>query len=83
MSIVEGIGRRLDQSARMMEMLGISLAQDMPPRHVLHNVVLRCALCRHGQECRDWLQVERREAPEFCANRDFFRQRAKSAAAAN
>ncbi|MCV0396752.1 MAG: DUF6455 family protein [Rhizobiaceae bacterium] len=76
MRIFDGIGRRLDQSARLMDKLDIVLpSTTVNAESQIRNVMWRCVLCRHGDECREWLDVPDAGIPAFCANAAFFRGR--------
>ncbi|WP_367955130.1 DUF6455 family protein [Aquibium pacificus] len=61
----------------MMEQVDVDLvnAGKQPLGLQLERAVRACFFCRHGKECREWLDGSHRtreNAPEFCPNRSFF-----------
>lgn len=78
MRVFEAIANRLDQSGDMMRSTGVDLSgAGLAVENRLRNAQWRCLFCRHGDECRTWIEAGTGSVPDYCPNRDFYRAHAR------
>ncbi|MFC3722970.1 DUF6455 family protein [Neoaquamicrobium sediminum] len=70
MNILERMQTKLGQSSEVMARAGVRLFEGgYAAENDTRNAIWRCLLCRHGDDCRDWLAAGRTDLPDFCPNR--------------
>ncbi len=74
-----------DLMKRMAKHTGVDLTQGLVSGEIgameYRDRVIRCSHCSKTEACRNFLRataIARPQAPDFCANRDLFGERAKS-----
>lgn len=73
MNILERVQSRLGQSSEIMSRAGIGMFEGgYAAENDMRNAIWRCLLCRHGDDCRDWLAAGRADVPDFCPNRAIY-----------
>lgn len=73
MNILERMQMKLGQSGEVMAGAGITLFDGgYAAENDIRSAVWRCLLCRHGDDCRDWLAAGRTDVPDFCPNRGIY-----------
>lgn len=73
MNILERVQSRLGQSSEIISRAGVRLFEDgYTAENDMRNAIWRCLLCRHGDDCSDWLAAGRTDIPEFCPNRGIY-----------
>ena len=78
MNIFDRIDRKLRQSSEVMSRAGAGLLdKGFVSENDVRNAIWRCLLCRHGDDCRDWLAAGRTDVPDFCPNRETYLRHAR------
>lgn len=78
MRLLDRLGARLDQSVKIMDRAGMQLgAAELSSEHEIRSAIWRCLACRHGEECRQWIEDDRAGVPGFCPNKAVY-QRAEA-----
>jgi hypothetical protein len=73
MNILERMQSRLEQSNEIMSRAGIRMFEGgYAAENDIRNAIWRCLLCRHGDDCRDWLAAGGTDIPDFCSNRGVY-----------
>ena len=73
MNIMGRVQARLDQSGEIMARGRVNMAEGgFAAENDMRNAIWRCVLCRHGDDCRDWLAARRTDIPDFCPNRGIY-----------
>ncbi len=73
MNVLRRVQARLDQSGELMARGRVNMAEGgFAAENDMRNAVWRCVLCRHGDDCRDWLAAGRTAIPDFCPNRGIY-----------
>lgn len=73
MNILGRVQSRLGQSSEIMTRAGVSMLEGgYAAENEMRKAIWRCLLCRHGDDCRDWLAAGRTDVPGFCRNRGIY-----------
>lgn len=73
MNVLRGLQARLEQSGEVMARGRVNMAEGgFAAENDMRNAIWRCVLCRHGDDCRDWLAAGRTDIPDFCPNRGIY-----------
>lgn len=73
MNIIGRVQTRLDQAGEVMARGRVNMAEGgIAAENDMRNAFWRCVLCRHGDDCRDWLASGRTDIPDFCPNRGIY-----------
>lgn len=81
MNILERVQSRLEQSTEIMSRAGVSMLEGgYAAQNDMRSAIWRCLLCRHGDNCRDWLAAGRTDVPDFCPNRTIYARHRRVAA---
>jgi hypothetical protein len=73
MNIIGRVQTRLDQAGEVMARGRVNMAEGgIAAENDMRNAFWRCVLCRHGDDCRDWLAAGRTDIPDFCPNRGIY-----------
>lgn len=73
MNIIGRVQTRLDQAGEVMARSRVNMAEGgIAAENDMRNAFWRCVLCRHGDDCRDWLAEGRTDIPDFCPNRGIY-----------
>jgi hypothetical protein len=75
MRLLDRLGARLDQSAKIMEKAGMELGgAELSLEHEIRSTIWRCLGCRHGEECRQWIEDDCAGIPDFCPNKAIYQR---------
>ncbi|MFH1796826.1 MAG: DUF6455 family protein [Pseudomonadota bacterium] len=75
MRLLDRLGARLDQSAEIMDKAGMQLGgAELSSEHEIRNTIWRCLMCRHGEECRQWIAADSAGVPNFCPNKAVYQR---------
>ena len=79
MNMLERMQTKLEQSREVMSRANIGLFEGgHAAQNDIRNAIWRCLLCRHGDDCRDWLTAGRTDIPAFCPNLGIYAKYARA-----